>query len=164
MQLPKPYLTSRDCDLVGLRRGLAFKIFKDLQVIEKCRQVWGGAALCPVYRLNKGTIRKARFTDEGTRHGREGSRLQVPGPSSDIAHLASSLLPGEGRHLPLPHTCPGVGRATHRCAPPLGSPRLVAARSCPFPLPAASHFQDGRGWSRPGKEAPWWVSTGALRA
>ncbi|XP_055291095.1 TBC1 domain family member 14 isoform X2 [Moschus berezovskii] len=46
-----------------------------------------------------------------------------------------------------------MGRATHRCAPPLGSPGLVAVRSCPFPLPAASHFQDGRGWSRP--VFPW---------
>ncbi|XP_073898774.1 TBC1 domain family member 14 isoform X2 [Castor canadensis] len=32
-------------------------------------------------------------------------------------------------------------------------PMPGTARSCPFPLPGASHFQDGRGWSRP--VSPW---------
>uniref|UniRef100_A0A7N5JSJ1 TBC1 domain family member 14 n=1 Tax=Ailuropoda melanoleuca TaxID=9646 RepID=A0A7N5JSJ1_AILME len=58
----------------------------------------------------------------------------------------SPCTPVRAAHLPR-------ARGAHRCAPPLGSPGLVPARSCPFPLPAASHFQDGRGWSRP--VSPW---------
>lgn len=35
-----------ETDSVGLGRGLGFEIFKDPQEMLKCRQVWGGTALC----------------------------------------------------------------------------------------------------------------------
>ena len=86
------------------------------------------------------TVRKARFTDEETRPGRESlkaicSRLHVPGRSSDLAHLASSLRAGGGRDLPLPHTCSGWA------GPPIDALRRSAPHAWSLPARAPSPSQ-----------------------
>lgn len=132
-QLPKLYLTS---GLIGLGCSLGFGIFK-------------GPALGTV--LNKGQLpEKPVLQIKRLRLGREAASS---GPKVLSPHKPPVC--GPAGATPLASRPPTLwGRGSHRCAPPLGSPRLVLSRSCPCPLPSASHFQDGRGWSRPGKGAP----------
>lgn len=129
-QLPKPHLISR---LISLGYSLGFRIFTD-PVLETV--------------LHKGQLpEKPTLQIKRLGPGREDAKATWPRP----AVRARAVSPVGAAPLAPLHP-PGQGLPSMRSAARLPTPGPVPL--VPLPPPAASHFQDGRGWSRPGKEAP----------